>query len=405
MSILADRLGRIKPSPTLSLIAKAKELKAAGEDVIGLAGGEPDFDTPDYIKQGARDAMDAGQTKYTAVGGTPELKKAIIEKFKKDNDLEYADNEVIVGTGGKQVLYNALMATVNPGEEVIIASPYWVSYPDMALLAEGEPVFVNCSEENSFKLSPEDLENAITPKTKWLILNSPSNPTGSAYTRDELAALGEVLKKHPHVWILSDDMYEKIVYDDFPYYTIAQVVPELKDRTLTVNGVSKAYSMTGWRIGFAGGPAELIGAMTKIQSQSTSNPSSISQAAATAALTGDQSFLKDWCESFKERRDVVVSMLNDADGISCLTPEGAFYVYPSCAGCIGKETPDGKVIQSDSDFTQYLLESEKVVCVPGSAFGLAPYFRISYAASMESLQEACSRIQRACASLSKRAAA
>ena len=405
MSILADRLGRIKPSPTLSLIAKAKELKAAGEDVIGLAGGEPDFDTPDYIKQGARDAMDAGQTKYTAVGGTPELKKAIIEKFKKDNDLEYADNEVIVGTGGKQVLYNALMATVNLGEEVIIASPYWVSYPDMALLAEGEPVFVNCSEENSFKLSPEDLENAITPKTKWLILNSPSNPTGSAYTRDELAALGDVLKKHPHVWILSDDMYEKIVYDDFPYYTIAQVVPELKDRTLTVNGVSKAYSMTGWRIGFAGGPAELIGAMTKIQSQSTSNPSSISQAAATAALTGDQSFLKDWCESFKERRDVVVSMLNDADGISCLTPEGAFYVYPSCAGCIGKETPDGKVIQSDSDFTQYLLESEKVVCVPGSAFGLAPYFRISYAASMESLQEACARIQRACASLSKRAAA
>ena len=399
MSILADRLSRIKPSPTLSLIAKATELKAAGEDVIGLAGGEPDFDTPDHIKQGARDAMDAGKTKYTPVTGTIELRKAIAEKFKRDNDLDYTLEEIIVGTGGKQVLYNALMATVNPGDEVVIPSPYWVSYPDMVMLAEGEPVIVDCPESNDFKLTPEDLDKAITPKTKWLILNSPSNPTGSAYTKDELKALGDVLKKHPHVWVMSDDMYEKIVYDGFEYFTIAQVAPELKDRTLTVNGVSKAYSMTGWRIGFAGGPAALIKAMSKIQGQSTSNPSSISQGAAERALTSDESFMIEWRASFKKRRDMVVSMLNDADGISCLTPEGAFYVYPSCAGCVGKATPDGKIIETDSDFTDYLLSSQKVVCVPGSAFGLAPYFRISYAASETALLEACKRIQAACAAL------
>lgn len=399
MSILADRLSRIKPSPTLAVTARVKELKDEGRDIIGLGAGEPDFDTPDFIKNAACEAIENGQTKYTVVDGTPELKDAIIAKFKRDNDLNYERNQVTVGTGGKQVLFNALMASLNPGDEVVIPAPYWVSYPDMTLLAEGVPVPVNCPKENSFKLQPEDLEAAITPKTKWLILNSPSNPTGGAYTRDEMKALTDVLVKHPHVWIMSDDMYEHIVYDDFEFVTPAQVEPSLYDRTLTVNGVSKAYSMTGWRIGYAAGPADLIKGIAKIQSQSTSNPSSVSQAAAVAALNGDQSFLEERNNAFKERRDVVVSMLNDADGIECLTPEGAFYVYPSCAGVIGKTTPEGKLIESDGDFVTYLLETEGVACVQGEAFGLSPAFRISYATSLDVLKEACTRIQRACAAL------
>ena len=405
MGIVAQRLSVIKPSPTLALIAKAKEMKEAGDDVIGLAAGEPDFDTPDFAKEGAIAAIRNGDTKYTPVPGTFALKDAIVEKFKKDNDLTYSRDEVIVGTGGKQVLYNALMASVNPGDEVIIPAPYWVSYPDMVLLAEGKPVFVDCGVETNFKLQASDLEAAITPKTKWLILNSPSNPTGAAYTREELLAVAEVLRKHPHVWVMSDDMYEKIVYDGFKFTTIAQVAPDLAERTLTINGVSKAYAMTGWRIGYAGGPVELIKAMTKIQSQSTSNPSSISQACAQAALTGDQSFLVSHNEVFKERRDMVVSLLNEADGISCLTPEGAFYVYPSCEGCLGKVTPSGQIIKTDSDFTAYLLETQKVVCVPGVAFGLEPHFRISYATSTELLQKACDRIKIACSQLENKAAA
>lgn len=399
MSIIADRLSRIKPSPTIAVSTKAKELKAAGRDVIGLGAGEPDFDTPDFIKGAAKAAIDAGKTKYTAVDGTPELKDAIIAKFKRDNDLDYVREQITVGTGGKQILYNALMASVNPGDEVIIPAPYWVSYPDMTLLAEGTPVIVDCPENNNFKLRAEDLEAAITPKTKWLIFNSPSNPTGGAYSHDELKALTDVLLKHPHVYVMTDDMYEHLVYDGFEYATPAQVEPRLYDRTLTVNGISKAYAMTGWRIGYAGGPKDLIKAMAKVQSQSTSNPCSISQAAAVAALNGDQSFLAERNAVFKQRRDLVVDMLNEADGISCITPEGAFYVYPSCAGCIGKTTPDGKVIESDEDFVTYLLESEGVACVHGEAFGLSPHFRISYATSTEALTEACKRIQRACAAL------
>ncbi|MCB1556161.1 MAG: pyridoxal phosphate-dependent aminotransferase, partial [Alphaproteobacteria bacterium] len=335
MSIIADRLSNIKPSATLGLVAKVQEMKATGRDVIGLSVGEPDFDTPDFIKDAAKRALDEGQTKYTPVPGTPALRKAIAAKFKRDNDLDYAPDQIVVGTGGKQVLYNALMASVNPGDEVIIPAPYWVSYPDMVLLAEGTPIFVECPQENQFKLRPDDLDKAITPKTKWLILNSPSNPTGGAYTHEEMKALTDVLLRHPHVWLMVDDMYEKIVYDGFSFVTPAQVEPRLMDRTLTVNGVSKAYSMTGWRIGYAGGPKPLIKAMTDIQSQSTSNPCSISQAAAVAALEGDQSFLTDWVAIFKKRRDLVVSMLNAADGLTCLKPEGAFYVYPSCAGLIG----------------------------------------------------------------------
>ena len=399
MSIVADRLSRIKPSPTLAVTAKVNELKAAGRDIIGLGAGEPDFDTPDFVKEAAYEAIKNGQTKYTTVNGTAELKQAIIEKFKRDNELTYTADQITVGTGGKQVLYNALMASVNPGDEVLIPAPYWVSYPDMTLLAEGTPVTIECSEENNFKLKPEDLEAAITPKTKWLIMNSPSNPTGGAYTWDEMKAITDVLMRHPHVYIMSDDMYEHIVYDGFKYCTPAQVEPALFDRTLTCNGVSKSYAMTGWRIGYAGGPADLIKAMSKIQSQSTSNPSSVSQAAALGALTGDQSFLIERNDAFKKRRDLVVGLLNEAEGLSCLTPEGAFYVYPSCAGVIGKTTPDGTVIESDADFITYLLESEGVACVHGSAFGLSPYFRISYATSEEVLTEACGRIQKACAAL------
>lgn len=399
MSIIAERLKRIKPSPTLAVSAKAKELKAAGKDVIGLGAGEPDFDTPEFVKQGAIEAINKGDTKYTAVDGTAELKKAIIEKFKRDNNLDYAADQITVGTGGKQVLYNALMATVNPGDEVIIPAPYWVSYPDMTLLAEGTPVIVECSESNDFKLQPEALERAITPKTKWLILNSPSNPTGGAYSYEEMKALTDVLVKYPNVYIMSDDMYEHLVYDGFKFVTPAQVEPALMDRTLTCNGVSKSYAMTGWRIGYAGGPKDIIKAMCKIQSQSTSNPSSVSQAAAVSALTGDQSFLEERNEAFVSRRNLVVELLNQVDGVVCKKPEGAFYVYPSCAGCIGKMTPDGKVIESDEDFVTYLLESQGVACVHGEAFGLSPFFRISYATSTEALQDACARIKKACAAL------
>lgn len=399
MSIIADRLSRIKPSATLAVTAKAKELKAAGKDIIGLGAGEPDFDTPDFVKDAAKTAMDNGQTKYTNVDGTPELKDAIIAKFKRDNNLEYAREEITVGTGGKQVLYNALMATVNPGDEVIIPAPYWVSYPDMVLLAEGEPVIVDCPQEAGFKMTAEQLEAAITPKTKWVILNSPSNPTGAGYTKEDMKALTDVLIKHDHVWVMTDDMYEHLVYGDFEFCTPAQVEPKLKDRTLTVNGVSKAYSMTGWRIGYAGGPKELIKAMSKIQGQSTSNPSSISQAAAVEALNGDQSFMKEWIAAFQGRRDLVVDMLNACEGIDCPMPEGAFYVYPSCAGMIGKKTPEGKTLETDEDVVSYLLESQGVACVHGEAFGLSPHFRISYATSEEALKAACERIQKACAAL------
>jgi aspartate aminotransferase len=399
MPFLADRLSRIKPSPTIAVTTKALELKAAGKDVIGLGAGEPDFDTPDRIKAVAIKAIQQGQTKYTAVDGTPALKQAICAKFKRENGLDYKPNQITVGTGGKQVLYNALMATVNPGDEVIIPAPYWVSYPDMVLLAEGTPVIISCSQNSGFKLRAEELEAAITPRTKWIILNSPSNPTGAAYTREELKAITDVLVKHPHVWVMTDDMYEHLVYDDFKFFTPAQIEPKLYGRTLTVNGVSKSYAMTGWRIGYAGGPVELIKAMGAIQSQSTSNPSSVSQAAAVEALNGPQDFIPKNAEIFKARRDLVVKELNKAKGIHCQTPEGAFYVYPSCAGAIGRKTPQGKVIKTDTDFVTYLLEAEGVAVVQGEAFGLSPYFRISYATSTEALTEACKRIQRACAAL------
>ena len=401
---IASRLDKIKPSATLALAAKAQELKAQGKDVIGLSVGEPDFDTPEFIKEAAKRAMDAGKTKYTPVPGTPELRKAISEKFARENGLTYKPEQVIVGTGGKQVLYNAFMATLNPSDEVVIAAPYWLSYPEMVALAEGTPVIVNTTQAASFKMTPAQLEAAITPNTKWVILNSPSNPTGAAYTEAELKALGEVLKKHPHVWVLADDIYEHLVYDDFKFTTIAQVCPELYDRTLTVNGVSKAYAMTGWRIGYAGGPVELIQAMNKVQGQSTSNPSSISQAAAVGALTGDQSFLKEWRAKFQERRDLVVGLLNKCDGITCETPEGAFYVYASCEGVIGKVTPEGKKIETDTDFANYLVEKHHLVVVQGVEFGLSPYFRISYALDQETLTKACERIYKACSELQPAAA-
>jgi len=400
MGLVARTLERVKPSPTMAITSKAREMKAAGFDVIGLGAGEPDFDTPDHIKQAAIDAIKRGETKYTAVDGIPELKQAIAEKFARENGLDYKLNEITVGSGGKHVLYNALLATLDPGDEVIIPSPYWVSYPDIVLLSGAEPVIVETKLEDGFKLSPEALEQAITPKTKWLIFNSPSNPTGAAYTRDEIKALTDVLLRHECVWVLSDDIYEHLVYDGFKFTTPAQVEPKLKDRTLTLNGVSKAYSMTGWRIGYGGGPAELIKAIGKLQSQSTSNPCSISQWAAVEALRGPQDFLKGWVKSFQERRDLVVSMLNQASGLSCPTPEGAFYVYPSCEGCIGKKTPKGQTIGSDEDFAAALLQEEGVAVVHGAAFGLSPFFRISYATGMEALEEACRRIQRFCGSLS-----
>jgi aspartate aminotransferase len=399
MSILASRLDRIQPSPTIAVTQKARDLKAAGRDVIGLGAGEPDFDTPDNIKAAAIAAIKAGDTKYTAVDGTPALKQAICGKFSRENGLDYKPEQVTVASGGKQVIFNAMMATLEPGDEVIIPAPYWVSYPDIVLLAEGKPVFVPCSQNNQFKMRPEDLASAIGPKTKWIILNSPSNPTGAAYSRAELKALTDVLVQHPHVWVLTDDMYEHLVYDDFAFTTPAQIEPRLYERTLTMNGVSKAYCMTGWRIGYAAGPVPLIKAIAKVQSQSTTNPSSISQAAAVEALNGPQDFIPVHNAAFKARRDLVVDLLNKAQGLHCHRPEGAFYVYPSCAGTIGKKTPQGKVIASDDDFVTYLLDAEGVAAVQGSAFGLSPFFRISYATSTEALTEACRRIQRACAAL------
>ncbi|MEQ9143686.1 MAG: pyridoxal phosphate-dependent aminotransferase [Parvibaculaceae bacterium] len=399
MAFISDALSRIKPSATIAATQKARDLKAQGRDVIGLGAGEPDFDTPDNIKDAAIEAIRKGETKYTAVDGIPELKQAICAKFKRENGLDYKPEQAFVAPGGKPIIFNAMIATLNPGDEAIIPAPYWVSYPDIVLLAGGQPVFVETTLENKFKLTPEALEAAITPKTKWFFFNSPSNPSGAAYTRDELKALTDVLVKHEHVWILTDDMYEHLVYDDFEFTTPAQVEPKLYDRTLTMNGVSKAYAMTGWRIGYCAGPVELIKAMTKVQSQSTSNPTSISQWAAVEALNGPQDFIPERAKVFKERRDLVVSMLNQATGLTCPTPEGAFYVYPSCEGCLGKKTPEGKVIESDEDFAIALIEAEGVSVVHGAAFGLSPFFRISYATSTEALTEACTRIQRFCASL------
>ena len=395
----SDALARVAPSPTMAVTQKARDLKAQGVDVIGLGAGEPDFDTPNHVKEAAIDAIRRGETKYTAVDGMPELKDALIETFKRDNNLDYTRAQINVGPGGKAVLYNALAASINPGDEVIIPAPYWVSYPDMVKLTGGEPVIVKTKAENNFLITAEELESAITSKTRWVILNSPSNPTGAAYTRGAFAALADVLLKHPHVMVMTDDMYEHIIYDDFEFSTIAEVAPELYDRTLTINGASKAYAMTGWRIGFAAGPEKLIKAMAKMMSQTTSNPCSISQWATVAALSGDHDFLKDRNKAFKTRRDLVVSMLNDAQGLSCATPQGAFYVYPSCEGTIGKTTPNGKTINNDEDFAAALLEDEAVAVVFGGAFGLSPYFRISYATSDEALREACTRIQRFCASL------
>jgi len=400
MSFLANSLSRIKPSPTIAITTMANEMKAAGKDVIGLSAGEPDFDTPDNIKKAAIAAMDAGKTKYTAPDGIPELKDAICAKFKRDNNLDYQRSQISVSTGGKQVLYNALVATMNEGDEVIIPAPYWVSYPDMVLLAGGTPVVANTSIETNFKLTAEGLEAAITPKTKWLIFNSPSNPSGAGYSTSEMKALTDVLLRHPHVWIMTDDMYEHIAYEGFDFCTPAEVEPKLYDRTLTVNGVSKAYAMTGWRIGYAAGPETLIKAMGKVQSQSTSNPCSIAQWAAVEALNGPQDYITESCKAFQRRRDLVVSMLNQATGLSCPTPEGAFYVYPSCAGLMGKSTPDGKTINSDADFASALLETEGVAVVHGEAFGLSPHFRVSYATSDTVLTDACERIQRFCNSLS-----
>ena len=392
-------LSRVNPSPTIAVTQKARELKAAGRDVISLGAGEPDFDTPDYIKDAAIEAIRNGKTKYTPVDGIPELKEAIAAKFKRDNALSYDAAQINVSPGGKAVIYNALVATLNPGDEVIIPAPYWVSYPDMTRLAGGEPVIVEAGAETNFKLTAEALESAITPRTKWFMFNSPSNPTGAAYTHDELKALTDVLLRHRHVLVMSDDMYEHIVYDGFQFATPAAVEPQLYDRTLTVNGASKAYAMTGWRIGYAGGPAALIKAMAKVMSQSTSNPCSISQWAVAAGLNGDHGFLAERNAAFKARRDMVVAMLNDAEGLSCATPEGAFYVYPSCAGTIGKKTPSGKAIETDEDFAAELLEAEGAAVVFGAAFGLSPHFRVSYAASQEQLKDACERIQRFCASL------
>ena len=399
MPFLADALARIKPSPTISIANKALELKAAGRDVIGLAAGEPDFDTPENIKEAAIAAMRGGKTKYTAVDGIPELKDAICRKFKRENGLDYKRGQVSVGTGGKQVLFNALVATINPGDEVVIPAPYWVSYPDIVLFAGGTPVPVPTTMADGFKMKPEALAAAITPKTKWLIFNSPCNPSGAAYTRDEIKALTDVLVKHPHVWVLTDDMYEHLVYDDFEYFTPAQVEPELYARTLTLNGVSKAYCMTGWRIGYAAGPEVLINAMRALQSQSTTNPNTIAQWASVEALDGSQDFIPKNNAVFKERRDLAVSMLNQANGIHCPKPEGAFYVYPSCAGTIGRKAPSGKTIANDEDFVTELLDAEGVAVVHGSAFGSSPNFRISYALATEELEDACRRIQRFCGGL------
>ena len=400
MSFLSATLSRVKPSPTMAVSAKARAMKAEGVDVLSLSAGEPDFDTPQNVKDAAKAAIDAGKTKYTDVDGIPELKEAICAKFKRENGLTYTPDQVSVGTGGKQILYNALMATLNPGDEVIIPAPYWVSYPDMVLLAGGTPVFIEGTLENNFRITPETLEAAITVKTKWLIFNSPSNPTGAGYSREDLKALTDVLVKYPHVWVMTDDMYEHLAYDGFTFCTPAEVEPELYTRTLTCNGVSKAYAMTGWRIGYAAGPVELIAAMRKVQSQSTSNPCSISQWASVEALNGSQQFLAERAEAFKRRRDLVVNALNAIDGMVCPTPEGAFYVYPSVAGLIGKKAPDGTVIENDEIFATKLLEDTGVAVVFGAAFGLSPNFRISYATSDEVLTDACARIAKFCESLS-----
>ena len=399
MSFLSDSLARVKPSPTIAVTQKARELKAEGRDVIGLGAGEPDFDTPENIKEAAKRAIDRGETKYTAPDGIPELKEAICRKFERDNGLSYAPAQVSVGTGGKQVLYNALIATLNPGDEVLIPAPYWVSYPDMVLLGGGTPKVIETGLETGFKMTPEALEAAIGPKTKWLVFNSPSNPSGAGYTREELSALTDVLMRHEHVWVMSDDMYEHIAYDGFEFVTPAQVEPGLYERTLTVNGVSKAYAMTGWRIGYAGGPEELIGAMRKVQSQSTSNPCSISQWAAVEALNGPQDFIAGNNVAFKRRRDMVVEMLNAAEGVVCPVPEGAFYVYPSINDCIGRTSRGGATIGNDEDFATALLEEHGVAVVFGAAFGLSPAFRVSYATSDETLRDACTRIQEFCAGL------
>jgi aspartate aminotransferase len=399
MSIIAARLNRIKPSPSSMAGQRARELRAAGRDIIALTQGEPDFDTPPNVCEAVVRAMAASKTKYTDVGGTPELKAAIIEKFRRDNRLAYAPNEVIVGTGGKQVIFNALMSTLEPGDEVIVPAPYWVSYPDITLLAEGRPVVVTCRPEDGFKLQPEALDQAITLKTRWLVLNAPNNPSGATYTRDELRALAEVLLRHPHVWIMTDDIYEHILYDERSFFTIAQVEPALKERTLTINGVSKAYAMTGWRIGYGGAPAELVKAMSKLQSQSTSNASSISQSAAQEALNGPQDFIPERAHILETRRDNVVAAVNGIPGLRCHAPEGAFYVYASCADIIGKKTPDGKVLGSDADFVMHLLESQNLALLQGEAYGLSPFFRISFAASMQILEEGCRRLRLACEAL------
>ena len=394
--MLATRLAAIKPSPTIAVSNMAAEMKAAGKDVIGLGAGEPDFDTPDHVKEAAIKAIKDGKTKYTAVDGIAELKDAIVDKFARENNITCSRDMVTVGTGGKQILYNALMATLDAGDEVLIPAPYWVSYPDMVLLSGGTPVTVACPEQDGFKLTPSALQAAITPKTKWLILNSPSNPTGAAYTGDDLRALAEVLRGHPHVHVMVDDMYEHLVYDGFKFATMAEIAPDLQDRILTINGVSKAYCMTGWRIGYATGPKALIKAMAKIQSQSTSNPNSIAQWAAVAALNGPLDFMADNLVHFAARRQLVTSSLNQIDGLRCFIPEGAFYVYPSCEGLIGRKTPQGKVIENDGDFVSYLLASQGVAAVQGAAFGLEPYFRISYATSTQALEDAMARIAKAC---------
>jgi aspartate aminotransferase len=396
---LAESLNRIQPSPTIAVTSKARELKAAGRDVIGLGAGEPDFDTPDNIKDAAIAAIRRGETKYTAVEGIPELRAAIAAKFKRENNLDYKPGQTFVSPGGKAILFNALMATINPGDEVIVPAPYWVSYPDVVLLGGGKPVIVECTLENSFRLTPEALEKAITPKTKWLIFNQPSNPTGACYTRAQLKGLTDVLMRHPHVWVLTDDMYEHLVYGGFEFSTVAQVEPALYERTLTMNGVSKAYAMTGWRIGYCAGPEPLIKAMAKLQSQSSTNASSISQWASVEALNGPQDFIAGFQKIFEERRDLVVSMLGQAAGMECPRPEGAFYVYPGIRNLIGKKSQSGKVIATDGDFAAELLEAEGVAVVHGAAFGMSPFFRISYATSNKALEEACHRIQRFCANL------
>ena len=399
MNFIADRLKRIKPSMTVGINVKANALRAEGKDVLVLAAGEPDFDTPLNIRKAAVTAMEEGQTRYVPGKGTPALQKAIQSKFLKDNNLNYNLDEIIVGVGGKHIIYNAMMATINPEDEVIIPAPFWVSYPDIVLLAEGKPVIVPCPEDQNFKLTADQLEKSITDKTKWLMLNSPSNPTGSLYSKQELQKLADVLLRYPQVLIMSDDIYEKVIYDDLEFSTIASVEPKLKDRCLTLNGVSKSYCMTGWRLGYCGAPKEIIAAMNKIQSQSTTSTSSISMAASVEALNGSQDFIDEHNQAFVRRRDLVVNLLNQIDGLSCLTPQGAFYVYPSCAGVIGKETPEGKKISNDEDFISYLLESEGIAGVHGAAFGLSPYFRLSYATSDETLKDACARIKRACEKL------